>query len=92
MVISQKAKIFSTGCILYRVGNKIDYSYVVGTQRIVPSPYYCLIPPVGTMHRAPTLLFCVFFGLQSLYYNHINFNLSFKLWLTILVNLLKKSR
>jgi hypothetical protein len=46
---------------------------------IVPSPYYYLISPVGTMstcacthadrHRAPTLPFCLLFGLQPHYYN-----------------------
>ncbi len=80
MVISQKTKnifnkLYLVLRVAYCVGNKIDYNYVVGAQclpvrirtqtGIVPLPYYCLISPVGTMHRAPTLLFCVLFGLQT---------------------------
>ncbi len=32
-------------------------------------PYYYLIYIVGTIHRAPTFLFCILFGLQL--YNNI---------------------
>ena len=72
MVISQKAKnIFNRSYIWCVVDNFIvNYDFLViiillGAQWIVPSPYYYLISPVGTMHRAPTLPFCLLFGLQS---------------------------
>ena len=56
MVISQKAKNIFTRLYIWCVAD----NFIVN---------YDLISPVGTMHRAPTLTFCLLFGLQLNYHN-----------------------
>jgi len=45
---------------------------------IVPSPYYYLISPVGTMHRAPTLPFPDQVEDRFVYFLGYNHNIEFK--------------